>query len=217
MSLQRAARLQVPMLDVHSLVQIQLRHQPSRTMTLNGLFETHNEMFSHGSVGFASFWRTSHFLSAQTHLSLIHTWTCHMVARFDCREHALLFVCVCVTEMGRCGRHYFVSLTIWPSMCLTCLPLRYLGDSRKSSLSAEFPQQAKLVITFPWLPSFYSNPSSSGALWLYRAPVMVTGIANWLAAEKAAKTKHTARNLIEFLRSKITARLARVAGSRFRS
>lgn len=33
---------------------------------------------------------------------------------------------------------------------------------------------------------------------------MVTGIANWLAAERLPKHKHTACKLIEFLRSKIT-------------
>lgn len=33
---------------------------------------------------------------------------------------------------------------------------------------------------------------------------MVTGIANWLAAERLPKHKHTACKLIEFFRSKIT-------------
>lgn len=64
----------------------------------------------------------------------------------------------------------------------------YLLKSSPCTTTGTTPE-AKLVITFPLLPSFYSNPSSSGTSLAVYSPVMVTGVANRSAAASAASTR----------------------------
>lgn len=77
---------------------------------------------------------------------------------------------------------------------------RYLDRSGKAAYLLNFPPQAKLVITL--LAAMV--PQRSIIIWgSLTAPgsVMVTGIANWLVAERAARNTSSGQtDLIEFLR-----------------
>lgn len=109
-----------------------------------------------------------------------------------------------VIVWGDCRSHYIVSVgfhLLWPSVRLTCFSPPLPGPLRKSCLSAEFSSAGKVGNYFRWLPWFRRDPSLSGALWLHPGPVMVTGIANWLVAERAARNTSSGQaDLIEFLR-----------------
>lgn len=133
--------LQFPVLDVHpSLVHFQLCCHSSKTITATLL-----KVYQKAIIKLFS--------------------SVHSVVGVE--ERLCVCVCLCVT-VGVITLFLSVSILLWPSMCLTCLLWRYLDCSGKG-LICWISTAGKVGNYFPWLPSFYSNPSLSGALWLYRA------------------------------------------------
>lgn len=174
-SLHRAVWLQVPVLDVHpSLVQFQLFCHPSKTITETFLMDYQKPIIkcSLMDLWVLNLWHTSSLNKLICQKKKRGFQICHMVPTFNYQEPIQLLAweydCVCL----------FMSVWLWASLhcfcqypfCfdLQCVSPVWLGanwTALETGLSAEFPPQAKLVITFPVCHHF---TAIHHYLWLYR-------------------------------------------------